>query len=164
MVDGCAENAHLGGEAHISIDQRRHIDAELANLLVQDFIIVLEVIIFEKFPHLFQVCACFQRTDRSDQPLRIGEVHVQEIQDHVAGFGVVGVVHRHFSEIILQAGVNHGKSSQSVPKVIQHKQPLGAAAAGRLVFQCNERTAKFDRVWQIFFVELIGEIKQMGRC
>lgn len=107
MVDSRAEYAHLRGEAHISIDQRRHIDAELADLLVQHLIIVLEVVILEKLLHLFQVRACFQRIDRSDQFLRVGEVHVQEIQDHVAGFGVVGVVHRHLPEIILQAGVHH---------------------------------------------------------
>lgn len=47
MVDSGAEYTHLRGEAHISIDQRRHIDAELADFLVQDLVIVLEVVILE---------------------------------------------------------------------------------------------------------------------
>ena len=45
MVDSGAEYTHFRGEAHISIDQRRHIDAELADFLVQDLVIVLEVVI-----------------------------------------------------------------------------------------------------------------------
>ena len=127
MVDGRAEYAHLGGEAHIGIDQRRHIDAELTDLLVQHLIIILEVVVLEKLLHLSWIRACFQGIGWSDQLLRIGEVHVQEIQDHVAGFGVVGVVHRHLPEIILQAGVHHRKRSEAVPEIIQHEQSLRAA-------------------------------------
>ena len=51
MVDSGAEYTHFRGEAHISIDQRRHIDAELADFLVQDLVIVLEVVILEKLLH-----------------------------------------------------------------------------------------------------------------
>ena len=53
MVDSGAEYTHFRGEAHISIDQRRHIDAELADFLVQDLVIVLEVVILEKLLHFF---------------------------------------------------------------------------------------------------------------
>ena len=53
MIDSGAEYTHLRGEAHISIDQRRHIDAELADFLVQDLVIVLEVVILEKLLHFF---------------------------------------------------------------------------------------------------------------
>lgn len=112
MVDSGAEYTHFRGEAHISIDQRRHIDAELADFLVQDLVIVLEVVILEKLLHFFWIRACFQWADRSDQFLRVGEVHVQKIQDHVAGFGIIGVIHRYLPEVILQAGVHHGKSSR----------------------------------------------------
>ena len=134
MVDSGAEYTHFRGEAHISIDQRRHIDAELADFLVQDLVIVLEVVILEKLLHFFWIRACFQWADRSDQFLRVGEVHVQKIQDHVAGFGIIGVIHRYLPEVILQAGVHHGKSSQAIPKIVQYEQSFCAATTGRLVF------------------------------
>ena len=134
MVDSGAEYTHLRGEAHISIDQRRHIDAELADFLVQDLVIVLEVVILEKLLHFFWIRACFQWEDRSDQFLRVGEVHVQKIQDHVAGFGIIGVIHRYLPEVILQAGAHHGKSPQAIPKIVQYEQSFRAATTGRLVF------------------------------
>ena len=146
MVDSGAEYTHLRGEAHISIDQRRHIDAELADFLVQDLVIVLEVVILEKLLHFFWIRACFQWADRSDQFLWVGEVHVQKIQDHVAGFGIVGVIHRYLPEVILQAGVHHGKSPQAIPKIVQYEQSFRAATTGRLVFQRYERTSQLDRV------------------
>ena len=146
MVDSGAEYTHFRGEAHISIDQRRHIDAELADFLVQDLVIVLEVVILEKLLHFFWIRTCFQGTDRSDQFLWVGEVHVQKIQDHVAGFGIIGVIHRYLPEVILQTGVHHGKSPQAIPKIVQYEQSFRAATTGRLVFQRYERTAQLDRV------------------
>lgn len=96
--------------------------------------------------HFFWIRACFQWADRSDQFLRVGEVHVQKIQDHVAGFGIVGVIHRYLPEVILQAGVHHGKSPQAIPKIVQYEQSFRAATTGRLVFQRYERTTQLDRV------------------
>ena len=75
-------------------------------------------------------------------------MHPQEIKDHVAGFRIIGIIHRYFPEIILQARIDDRQSSQPVPQIIQHEQS-------------NKRAAQLDRIRKEFFIELFREVKQV---
>ena len=88
-------------------------------------------------------------------------MHTQEIKDHVAGFRIIGIIHRYFPEIILQARIADRQGSQSVPQIIQHEQTF-CTGTRRLIFQSNKRATQLDRIRKEFFIELFREVKQVG--
>ena len=48
VVDGGAEHAHRGRQAHVAVDQRRYVEAQGAHLLVEYLVVVLEGVAFGK--------------------------------------------------------------------------------------------------------------------
>ena len=79
MVDRCAEYTHLRRQAHVSIYQRRHVDAEFTNLLVQYLVVILEIIVREKRSHLLYIHISLQRIYRSDQLVCVREMRSEEV-------------------------------------------------------------------------------------
>ena len=96
-----------------------------------------------------------------DQPVAVGEVFVQEIDERVAGYGLVGAVHRHLPEEVFRFGIQHDECSEPVPEVVQRIDALRVGA--RLIGRLDERTPQFDGVGQVAAPEKIAEMEVVFR-
>ena len=122
VVDGGAEDAHLGRQVHVGVDQRWHVDTELAHLLIKYLIVVAEVIVMEQAREPSFVPFDLQGHDGCHQLVRIREMEVKEVEDQVARLSVVRIIHRDLTEEIAQFGIDHRQGSQSVPQVVEDKE------------------------------------------
>ncbi len=80
VVDGGAEHAHGGRETHVSADERRNVDVLAADVAVEEQVVFLEIISFEKSGKLFNVTADVEGCDGSNQLVVVREIEVQEAQ------------------------------------------------------------------------------------
>ena len=81
-VDGGAEHAHRGAQAHVGIDQRGNVVAQLTHLAVQNLIVFLEGVLAEEGGQFAFVSLDPQRFDGGDEAFLVAEVLLQEIEDH----------------------------------------------------------------------------------
>ena len=160
VVDGGAEDAHLGREVHVGVDQRRHVDAELAHLLVEHLIVVAEVIVVEQAREPRLVPLDPQGHDGRHQLVRIREMAVEEIEDQVARLGVVRIIHRDLAEEIAQLGVDDRQGAQPVPQVVEDEKTFRGGPCG-LILEGDKRAAQLDGVGQDLVNELWREVEEV---
>ena len=115
----------------------------------------------EEEPHLVHVDVGLQRIDGRGKAVRVGEVLVHEIKDHVAALGGVFGIHRDFSEKVAHLGMDHRERSQTVPEIVEGEDGFGSGAR-RLVFGAHERAPEFYGIWEIVAYERVGKAEQVG--
>ena len=72
----------------------------------------------------------------------IGEMLVEEVEQHVAALAVVARIHRELPEEIFDLRMQHCKGSEAVPKIVEGENRLRARFR-RLIFQPYERAPEF---------------------
>lgn len=160
VIDGGAEDAHLGREVHVGVDQWRHVDAELAHLLVEHPVIVAEIIVMEQAREPCLIPLDPQGHDGRDQLFRIREMVVQEIEDQVARLGVVRIIHGDLAEEIPQLGVDHRQGAQPVPQVVEDKEALRGGSC-RLILEGDKRASQLDGIGQDLVDKLRREVEEV---
>lgn len=93
IVNGCAENFHRWRKTHVGIDQRRDIDAPGPDLPVEHLVVLLERCARHHRGEAAQVCGQSQRLERAHQIVGVGEVRVEEIQEHIAAVTKILGIH-----------------------------------------------------------------------
>ena len=124
VVDGGAEHAHGGTEAHVGVDQWRNVVAALAHLGVEYAVVGLEVVVYEELGELIGRGVDVQWLDGGDEGVLVAKMLVQEVEYHVACRTVERRIHGHLAKEVFQIGHDHGECSKSVPKVVEGKNPL----------------------------------------
>lgn len=89
IVDGCAKHLHRRTQTHVCVHQRRDVIAHLAHLAVEYAVVVLERFLTEQLLQLLLVGLYFQRFHRYDEIVRVVEMLLKEVQDHVASLAHV---------------------------------------------------------------------------
>ena len=115
IIDGCTKELHGRTEVHVGIHQRRNIETELANLMIQNAIVSTEIIFREDSCHLALRSFQLQWLHRNHQVLLVIKMLLEEVENHIAATTDVRRIHRHLSEEILYIRIEHGKGTQSVP-------------------------------------------------
>lgn len=115
VVDGGAEHAHGGRQAHIGVDERRDVDAVGTDGFVEYLVIVEIVGTGEYIAHRLQVGFGVERVYGAHESVGIAEVLVHEVEDHVAALLVVAGIHGDLAEEIFDFGMHDGESAETVP-------------------------------------------------
>ena len=90
----------------------------------------------------------------------VGEIFLQEIENHVAALSRVAGVHGELAVVIFAIGQGHCQGTKSVPEVVEGEETLGSGTR-RLVIDHNERTSQFEHVGQILLDEFVGEMEHV---
>ena len=162
IVDGSAEHPHRRAEAHVGIDQGRDVVAQLADFPVQNLVVILEVIFAEEGLQFLLVGLYGQRVDGSHQPVLVGKMFPQEVQNHVAPLADVIGIHGHLPEEIFHVGHDDRQRAKSVPQVVEGKQSL-AVGTCRLVLHGDKRASQLYGGRHILFQELFREVEHVRR-
>ena len=134
IIDGCTKELHGRTEVHVGIYQRRNIETELANLMIQNAIVSTEIIFRKDGSKLTLRSLQLQWLHRNDEVLLVIEVLLQEIENHVAAATDVRRIHRHLAEEILHFRIENRQGAQTIPQIIKGKDALGVGAH-ILIFQ-----------------------------
>ena len=134
IIDGCAEKLHRRTEIHISIHQRGNVVAQFTYLAIENTIVCTEVIFGKERLQLTLWSFYFQWFHRDNKILLIIEMLLEEIENHVATTANIRRIHCHLAKEIFQLGIEHSKSSQTIPQVVERKDAL-AVHAHILIFQ-----------------------------
>ena len=161
VVDGGAEELHRGREAHVGVDQRRDVVAQLAHLAVENAVVGLEVILAEQLAQLLLGSLDFERLEGDDEVLAVVKVFLEEIENHVAAPADVGGIHGHLAEEILDVGLDDGERAQPVPQVVEGEEALGPHARA-LVGQGDEGAAQLHGVGHVVLEELVREMEHVA--
>ena len=102
-----------------------------------------------------------QRFYRFYQIIRVGEMLVQKIDNHIPAQAVVRGIHGKLAEKVTHIRFYYGDGSQSIPQVVQGKKSLGTHAAA-LILQRYERAAQFHCIGGIFLHELVREAEHVA--
>ena len=137
VVDGGAEHAHGGTEAHVGVDQRRNVVAALAHLGVEYAVVGLEVVVYEEFGKLIGRGVDVQWLDGGDKAVLVAKVLVQEVEYHVACRTVERRIHGHLAKEVFEVGYDHRQGTESVPQVVECKKTLARGTCA-LIFEGDE--------------------------
>ena len=159
MVDCCAEHAHSGREAHVGTDERRNVDILAADVAVEEQVVFLEIIAFEKRRQILHV-ANVEWRDGSHQFFMVREIEMQESEQQVAAVnGIVGV-HRHLAKEVLDFRMDDGEGSEPIPQVVEGKDAFSANFT-RLVFGPYKRSPQLNGIGQVVVKKLLREMKHV---
>ena len=84
------------------------------------------VIVLEDEVHQARVSLGHEEIVRAGQFFLVPEVLPEEVQDEVAGGGVVGRVHGHLADEVHDVGVLEDDGGDSVPEVVKGEDGFGA--------------------------------------
>ena len=115
IVDGGAKKLHGGRQAHVGINQRRNVVAQLTYLAVQDAIVGLEVVFAEQLLQFGLRRFNLQRLHGDDEVLFIVEVFLQEEKNHVSTPTYIRGIHGHLAKEIFYVGLDNSEGTQAIP-------------------------------------------------
>lgn len=108
VVYGGSECAHGGRQAHVGVDERRDVESVVADVCVEDFVVVLEISGVEDLFHFPCVDVHLQWCAWPHEVFVVREVCAEEVEYEVAAACVVCGVHGDFAEEVAYVGVFNG--------------------------------------------------------
>ena len=119
VVYGSAENLHCRRESHIGVDQWGDVDALLPYGGIENLIIFLEIVAGEH-----AVVFLLGETDLNGgygahKFVGIGKMLFEEIEKDIPTLAGIGWIHCELSKEISDLGIDNGKGSKAIPKVVE---------------------------------------------
>lgn len=161
VVDGRSEEFHRRREVHVGVDERRDIEAQVANLAVEDAVVLPEVGAREDLGQLLLGVLVAQRVDGHDEVVLVVEVLLEEIEDHVAADADVARIHGHLAKEVPDVGIDDRQRAETIPKVVEGEDALGVLAHV-LVVERDKRSAQLHGVGHVLLEEAVGEVEHVA--
>ena len=162
IVDSCTKKLHSRTQSHVGIDQWRYVVSQSSYLTIEDAVIGLEVVFCEQPAELLRVVPEFERLHGIDEVIGVGEVFIQEIENHVACHAVIAGVHGELAEEVAHRRLDDNNGAKSVPEIVERKDSFPAAQC-TLVLHSDETTAQFNGPGSVVAHEAFGEAEHVAR-
>ena len=101
------------------------------------------VVFSEELLELLGVVPKLERLHGIYEVVGIGEVLVEEVQNHVASHSVVAGIHGELAEEVANGWFDDDNSAETIPKIVESKDTF-PASKGALVLDGDEATAQLD--------------------
>ena len=128
--------------------------------MIEDAIVRLEVILGEECLELFRIVPELEGLHGIYQVVGVGEVLVEEVENHVSSHSIVAWIHGELAEEVSYGWLYDDNCAESVPKIIKCEDAFPASKCA-LVLDCDEAAAQFDGPRSIVLHETFREAEHM---